>query len=75
MKGSRSAYASNGETREMTLAEFLPGVLAARCPPPFRTEALRAQAIAARSYIAYRAAPHTADGVHDDAERVHRSPD
>lgn len=44
----------NGEPVEMTMADYLPGVLAAEMPVSFELEALKAQAIAARTYIIYR---------------------
>lgn len=44
----------NGETVQTTMADYLPGVLAAEMPASFETEALKAQAIAARTYILYR---------------------
>ena len=46
----------DGEIATVTMAEWLPGVLAAEMPASFEPEALRAQAIAARSYIADRTA-------------------
>lgn len=49
----------DGETDTVTMAEWLPGVLAAEMPAAFAPEALRAQAVAARSYIADRAAHRT----------------
>lgn len=56
----------DGETVTVTMAEWLPGVLAAEMPASFEPEALRAQAVAARSYIADRAA-HRTDR-HPDAD-------
>ena len=44
---------------ETTMAEFLPGVLAGEMPASFEEEALRAQAVAARTYILRRAATNT----------------
>ena len=41
---------------ETTMAEYLPGVLAGEMPALFEQEALKAQAVAARTYILYRAA-------------------
>ena len=41
---------------EYTMAEYLPGVLAAEMPASFEGEALKAQAVAARTYILNRAA-------------------
>lgn len=56
----------DGETVTVTMAEWLPGVLAAEMPASFEPEALRAQAVAARSYIADRAAHRT--DKHPDAD-------
>ena len=56
----------DGETVSVTMAEWLPGVLAAEMPASFEPEALRAQAIAARTYIADRAAHRT--DKHPDAD-------
>lgn len=44
----------DGETETMTLADYLWGVVAAEMPAAFQQEALRAQAIAARTYTLYR---------------------
>ena len=50
----------DGAVVETTLAEYLPGSVAGEMPASFETEALRAQAVAARTYILYRIAhPHT----------------
>ena len=43
-----------GETRELTMHDYLTGVLAAEMPASFETEALRAQAVAARTYTLYK---------------------
>ncbi|MDO4749252.1 MAG: stage II sporulation protein D [Eubacteriales bacterium] len=45
----------DGELREVSMADYLPGVLAAEMPASFEPEALKAQAVAARSYILRRA--------------------
>ncbi len=42
---------SNGKTTKINLEEYLPGVLAAEMPAEYEPEALKAQAVAARSYI------------------------
>ena len=45
----------DGETvREMTLGEYLVGVVRAEMPAPFPREALKAQAVAARTYTLYK---------------------
>jgi stage II sporulation protein D len=41
------------ETRTVTMAEYLPHVLASEVPVSFSPEALKAQAVAARTYIVY----------------------
>ncbi len=46
----------NGKDREMNLGEYLWGVVAAEMPASFDQEALRAQAVAARTYTLYRMA-------------------
>ena len=45
------AALSGGELVQTTMAEWLPGVVAAEMPASFEDEALRAQAVAARTYI------------------------
>ena len=46
------------EVRELPLEEYLVGVLAGEMPASFEPEALKAQAVAARSYTLYCAAGH-----------------
>ncbi len=41
----------DGETQEISMAEYLPHVLAGEMPAAFPEEALKAQAVAARSYV------------------------
>ncbi|MCX7614905.1 MAG: stage II sporulation protein D [Clostridiales bacterium] len=43
-----------GEVKELTMEEYLPGVLAAEIPASFPVEALKAQAVAARTYAVYK---------------------
>lgn len=45
---------SDGVPSEMTMAEYLPGVLAGEMPADFPEEAQRAQAVAARTYALYQ---------------------
>ena len=45
---------SGGAVRTITLRDYLPGVVAAEMPASFAPEALRAQAVAARTYTLYR---------------------
>ena len=47
---------ADGELRETTMADYLIGVVAAEMPASFEPEALKAQAVAARTYILDRAA-------------------
>ena len=61
LKSARDADAPltvriDGESVETTMADYLPGVVAAEMPASFEPEALRAQAVAARTYILDRAA-------------------
>lgn len=44
----------DGEVREMPMEEYLWGVVAAEMPAAFEQEALRAQAVAARTYTLYQ---------------------
>ena len=57
---------TGGEVTPMTMAEYLPGVLAGEMPLSFDAEALKAQAAAARTYALYRAA-HS-DSRHPEAD-------
>jgi stage II sporulation protein D len=53
--GTVTVRVKDGDTvRAMTLEEYLPGVVAAEMPADFEGEALRAQAVAARTYTLYR---------------------
>lgn len=57
---------TEGEVREMSMAEYLPMALAGEMPASFEPEALKAQAVALRSYaLYYRSQPKTA---HSDAD-------
>ena len=55
----------DGERQEMTLHDYLWGVVAAEMPASFQADALRAQAVAARTYTVYQMArggkPHEED--------------
>ena len=57
---------TDGKTRQTTMADYLIGVVAAEMPASFEPEALKAQAVAARSYILDRAA-HPVDAHRDAA--------
>ena len=54
----------DGQAVEMTMADYLWGVVAAEMPASFEPEALRAQAVCARTYSLWklRAKSHEADG-------------
>ena len=54
----------DGEIRELPLEEYLVGVLAGEMPASFAPEALKAQAVAARTFALYCAAGHK----HADAD-------
>ncbi len=54
-----------GQVEELTLADYLWGVVAAEMPASFQTEALKAQAVAARTYALRKGGGVTAD--HPDA--------
>jgi stage II sporulation protein D len=45
---------TGGEVQTVTMDEYLPGVLAGEMPATFELEALKAQAVAARTYILYK---------------------
>ncbi len=47
------SVSDNGAIREVTMADYLPMALAAEMPVSFGSEALKAQAVAARTYIMY----------------------
>ena len=55
-EGGRIKLLCAGELLELPLEEYLVGVVAAEMPASFPQEALRSQAVAARSYTLYRAA-------------------
>lgn len=57
----------SGETEEIPLEDYVLGVVAAEMPVSFGKEALKAQAVAARSYVAYRIAAGYKHGSSDAA--------
>lgn len=61
---TRLAVLIDGEAREMELEDYLVGVTAAEMPADFAPEALKAQAVAARTYALYCAR----GGKHGDAD-------
>ncbi|MBR5537084.1 MAG: stage II sporulation protein D [Clostridia bacterium] len=52
-----------GQTRTLALKEYLVGVLAAEMPAGFPVEALKAQAVAARTYTLYKMALYSGEEV------------
>lgn len=67
-KQGESIRAKIGDTvREIPLEEYIAGVLAAEMPASFPEESLKAQAVAARTYVAYKRAGGT-DSAHPDAD-------
>ena len=54
--GIRFTALTGGEAVETTMAEWLPGAVAGEMPASFEAEALKAQAVAARTYILSRMA-------------------
>ena len=57
-------FHKTNETRTVELEEYLMGVLPAEMPPSFNEEALKAQAVAARTYIISR------EGVEDEKHKL-----
>lgn len=62
--------AASGESQEMNLEEYIKGVVAAEMPADFDMEALKAQAVAARTFAYGRmsGAYKSRQGVHDDSD-------
>lgn len=67
---TRVTLLCGGEVRELSLREYLLGVLAAEMPAGFPEEALKAQAVAARTYTFYKKALYEADegNIHPGAD-------
>ncbi|MBM6384405.1 MAG: stage II sporulation protein D [Paenibacillus sp.] len=59
----RVYLSATGTTMNLPLEEYVTGVVAAEMPAEFRLEALKAQAIAARTFIVRRLAAHDTSGV------------
>lgn len=55
---------STGKVEELTVSEYLKGVLPSEMPPEYDMEALKAQAVVARTYLYQKIAA----GGHDDAD-------
>ena len=62
----RLYHSKNGETEKIPIDEYLYGVVAAEMPASFEEEALRAQAVVARTYTIYKIENNI--GKHDDAD-------
>lgn len=60
-------HAETGEIKEESLEAYLSGVVAAEMPASFHEEALRAQAVAARTYIYYKMNDEERNTEHPDA--------
>lgn len=59
---------ADGSVREVDVEEYLYGVLAGEMPASFHKEALKAQAVAARTYIVNKKQNGETDDVHPDAD-------
>ena len=59
----------DGEARKMALEDYVAGVVAAEISPDFPPEALKAQAVAARTYAAYKLVSGRPEA-HADADAV-----
>ena len=58
----------DGEVRAMPLEDYVAGVVAAEISPAFPPDALRAQAVAARTYAAYKMQAGSPPAVHKGAD-------
>ena len=65
-------HTENNEIEEVNLDEYLYGVVSAEMPASFEEEALKAQAVVARTYTIYKIVNN--DGKHEDAD-ICDSPD
>jgi len=63
------SFEHNGKVENISLNDYLEGVVAAEMPASFNIEALKAQAVAARTYALYKISRHSHQGfdVCDDA--------
>ena len=61
---------TEGEVRDIPMTDYLAGVLAAEMPAGFPEEALRAQAVAARTYTYYKIQALENGGSNDAATRA-----
>jgi len=60
-------FHKENKTYNMGLEEYLVGVVRAEMPASFHEEALKAQAVAARSYALYKMLSKSSDSVHPDS--------
>ena len=58
----------DGKIKEISVYEYLVGVVAAEMPASFPVEALKAQTVAARSYMMYKINLAQSDGVHNGVQ-------
>ena len=65
-QGTTITVSVNGTVREMALEDYVAGAVAAEMPASFPEEALKAQAVAARTYAVYKQSLGT-DDTHPDA--------
>lgn len=63
---------TQGDVRELSLQDYLVGVLAAEMPAGFPEEALKAQAVAARTYTLYKMALYQGD---EQLPEIHQGAD
>ena len=66
--GIRVYFTSEDKVKTMKTEEYIRGVLMAEMPAEFEIEALKAQAVAARSYMAEKSKNTVKDDVHPDAD-------
>jgi len=53
------SFSHNGQTENISLSDYLVGVVAAEMPASFNIEALKAQTVAARTYALYKISQHS----------------
>lgn len=57
---------STGETANLDFEDYIAGIVAGEMPPTYQTEALKAQAVAARSYMLSKIASYLQDGIPEE---------
>jgi len=60
-------FKEENKTKDVKLEDYLVGVVSAEMPASFEIEALKAQAVAARSYAVYKVRSKASDSVHPEA--------